>query len=257
MVDLNLNQVPVSLALRHEPIWASFCTYPLPAQARLAPCHLHGIYTQPFSAAPAGLAAAPLQVAQVPTPTQVAAAAAAAQAMIQQATITAQQQQRDVAAIAVANLTLEPPSAHHLDSHQAAAAAAAAAAASAASAPGVSAQAAHAHPHSHPHQMPPSHIHIASMSAAAAAATQHLHSTAAAAAAAAHVTQMSAAPQQIIISSERRTFPQHRRIPRFWPPNHGPHRHVLPPQSLAAHQAPVQIQTTAGIINPGFLLNFL
>jgi len=62
--------------------------------------------------------------------------------------------------------------------------------------------------------------------------------------------------QQILFSSDRRTFPPHRRIPRFWTANHG-HRHVLPPQSLAAHQAPVQIQATSGIINPGFLLNFL
>ncbi|XP_068155348.1 uncharacterized protein mura isoform X1 [Drosophila tropicalis] len=242
MVDLNLNQVPVSLALRQEPIWASFCTYPMPTQARLAPCHLHGVYT-PFPAPPPGLAAAPpMQVAhQVPTPTQMAAAAAAAQHMIAQATITAQQQQRDVAAIAVANLTpIEPPvTAHHLDGHHAAA-------------PGpVTAQP----PHPHAHQLAPG-IHIASMSAAAAAATHHLHSTAAAAAAAVQVSQM-AGPPQIIMSSERRTFPPHRRIPRFWTANHGQHRHVLPPQSLAAHQAPVQIQTTAGIINPGFLLNFL
>lgn len=63
MVDLNLNQVPVNLQLRpSEPFWASFCTYPIPAQARLAPCHLHGVYTQPFPAAPPpGLAAPPLQ----------------------------------------------------------------------------------------------------------------------------------------------------------------------------------------------------
>ncbi|SPP83597.1 blast:RING finger protein 44 [Drosophila guanche] len=254
MVDLNLNQVPVSLALRQEPFWASFCTYPMPAQARLAPCHLHGVYTQPFPAAPAGLAAAtPMQVTQVPTPTQMAAAAAAAQHMLAQATLTAQQQQRDVAAIAVANLTpIDPPGAHHMDGHHAA---------GAGPAPGPHAHPhahahAHTHAHAHPHQLPPG-IHITPISgAAAAAATHHLHSTAAAAAAAGQLSQMSAGPQQIIISSERRTFPPHRRIPRFWPANHG-HRHVLPPQSLAAHQAPVQIQTTAGIINPGFLLNFL
>ncbi|XP_022214453.2 E3 ubiquitin-protein ligase Arkadia isoform X3 [Drosophila obscura] len=251
MVDLNLNQVPVSLALRQEPFWASFCTYPMPAQARLAPCHLHGVYTQPFPAAPPGLAAAtPMQVTQVPTPTQMAAAAAAAQHMLAQATLTAQQQQRDVAAIAVANLTpIDPPGAHHMDGHHAA---------GAGQAPGPHAHPhAHAHAHPHPHQLPPG-IHITPISgaAAAAAASHHLHSTAAAAAAAGQLSQMSAGPQQIIISSERRTFPPHRRIPRFWPANHG-HRHVLPPQSLAAHQAPVQIQTTAGIINPGFLLNFL
>ncbi|KAH8295150.1 hypothetical protein KR018_008010 [Drosophila ironensis] len=251
MVDLNLNQVPVSLQLRpSEPIWASFCTYPIPAQARLAPC-LHGVYTQPFPAAPPpGLAAPPtLQVAPVPSQAQMAAAAAAAQQMIAQATLTAQQQQRDV--IAVANLgPIEAPGAHHLDAHH-----------GPGGGPGAGPHAhPHGHPHAHPHahQLPPG-IHITPLSgAAAAAATHHLHSTAAAAAAvAAQATaQMSTGPQQIIISSDRRTFPPHRRIPRFWPANHG-HRHVLPPQSLAAHQAPVQIQTTSGIINPGFLLNFL
>ncbi|KAH8318025.1 hypothetical protein KR074_000760, partial [Drosophila pseudoananassae] len=252
MVDLNLNQVPaVSLQLRpSEPIWASFCTYPIPAQARLAPC-LHGVYTQPFpTAPPPGLAAPPpLQVAPVPSQAQMAAAAAAAQQMIAQATLTAQQQQRDV--IAVANLgPIEAPGAHHLDGHHGPG--------------GGPAAGPHGHPHAHPHAHPHPHqiphgIHITPLSgAAAAAASHHLHSTAAAAAAvAAQATaQMSAGPQQIIISSDRRTFPPHRRIQRFWPANHG-HRHVLPPQSLAAHQAPVQIQTTSGIINPGFLLNFL
>lgn len=55
MVDIN--QVPVSLSLRHaEPVWASICTYPAqppPQQPRLAPCHLHSIYPQPFPAQPA------------------------------------------------------------------------------------------------------------------------------------------------------------------------------------------------------------
>lgn len=151
--------------------------------------------------------------------------------MISQATLTAQQQQRDVVAIATANLgPIEAPGAH---GHP------------------------HTHPHAHPHahQLPPG-IHITPLSgAAAAAATHHLHSTAAAAAAVAAGAQITTA-QQILFSSDRRTFPPHRRIPRFWTANHG-HRHVLPPQSLAAHQAPVQIQATSGIINPGFLLNFL
>ncbi|XP_036340865.1 RING finger protein 44 [Rhagoletis pomonella] len=63
-----------------------------------------------------------------------------------------------------------------------------------------------------------------------------------------------------VVTMMRRVFPPHRRITRFWPANHphGPHRHMLPPQALGPHQAtPVQIQTTTGIINPGFLLNFL
>ncbi|KNC28159.1 hypothetical protein FF38_04361 [Lucilia cuprina] len=265
MVDIN--QVPVSLSLRHaEPIWASICTYPAqPPQPRLAPCHLHSIYTQPFTAQAAcnshphaqfasnatgftAATSAPLQVAQAPQHLAAATAAAAQQqhqsqqaaALVAAATVAAanyqntthltQQQRSDAAAAAVASLSLDPASGHH---HH------------------------HAQGVATVPQLQATPIHLTSMSAAAAA--HHSHSIVAAAAAAAQVSQLSAAPQQIIISTERRTFPPHRRITRFWPANHphGPHRHVLPPQALGPHQAtPVQIQTT-GIINPGFLLNFL
>nr|XP_036233267.1 homeobox protein 5 isoform X4 [Bactrocera oleae] len=268
---LDINQVPVSLPLRHaEPIWASICTYPAPPpQARIAPCHLHGIYTQPFTAqacnthpsaqftqGPAGFAAtsgAPIQMPQ-PQQVQVSAAAAAQQQHTQQAAALmaaasvaaanyqhaqfTQQQRTEAAAAAaaaVAGLSLEQAGVHHLDAHQ-------------------GHQAAISTSPAHHNQLQATPIHITSMSAVAAAAAHHLRTTATAA------VQMSAAPQPILLSAERRVFPPHRRITRFWPSNHphGPHRHMLSPPTLAPHQAtPVQIQTTTGIINPGFLLNFL
>ncbi|XP_053959065.1 putative uncharacterized protein DDB_G0291608 isoform X2 [Anastrepha ludens] len=269
---LDINQVPVSLPLRHaEPIWASICTYPAPPpQARMAPCHLHGIYSQPFAApacnthpstqfppATAGFAAAagaPIQMSQPPQ-VQVNAAAAAQQQQTQQAAalmaaasvaaanyqhaahLTQQQRtEATAAAAAVAGLSLEQAGAHHLDAHQGHTAAVAT-------------------PPTHHNQLQATPIHITSMSAVAAAAAHHLRTTASAA-----VSQMSAAPQPILVSTERRVFPPHRRITRFWPAHHphAPHRPMLPPQALGPHQAtPVQIQTTTGIINPGFLLNFL
>ncbi|XP_028893638.1 ras guanine nucleotide exchange factor P isoform X2 [Zeugodacus cucurbitae] len=271
---LDINQVPVSLPLRHaEPIWASICTYPAPPpQARIAPCHLHGIYTQPFASQAcnthpsaqftqattsfAATAGTPIQMPQ-PQQVQVNAAAAAQQQHTQQAAALmaaasvaaanyqhaqfTQQQRTEAtaaaaaAAAAVAGLSLEQAGAHHLDPHQ-------------------GHQAAVPTPTAHHNQLQATPIHITSMSAVAAAAAHHLRTTATAAA------QMSAAPQPILLSAERRVFPPHRRITRFWPASHphGPHRHMLSPQTLGPHQAtPVQIQTTTGIINPGFLLNFL
>lgn len=200
MVDIN--HVPVSLPLRAEPLWASICTYPAPPPARLAPCHLHGIYTQPFTAqacnshphsqfaaAPAGFATAgaPIQVTQVSQAPQQVTVATAAHPQSHQAALVgaaaanyqqhlSQQQRTDVAAAAaVAGLSLEPTgAAHHLDGHGAATAAA------------------------HPAQLQATPIHLTSMSAAAVAA-HHYHS--AAVAAAAQVTQL-ATPQQIIISTD-------------------------------------------------------
>ncbi|XP_059219551.1 E3 ubiquitin-protein ligase RNF38 isoform X4 [Stomoxys calcitrans] len=250
MVDIN--QVPVSLSLRHaEPVWASICTYPAqpPQQPRLAPCHLHSIYPQPFTTQPAcnshphaqftsnaaGFSAGALQVT-TQAPQLMGMAAAAVAANYQNSTHLAQQQRSDAAAAAVASLSLDPGGGHHHHHHHT--------------------QSVTAVP-----QLQATPIHLTSMSAAAAA--HHSHSMAAAAAAAAQVSQLSAQPQPIIISAEflplqRRTFPPHRRITRFWTANHphGPHRHVLPPQTLGPQPTPVQIQTT-GIINPGFLLNFL
>uniref|UniRef100_A0A1I8NAP8 Uncharacterized protein n=1 Tax=Musca domestica TaxID=7370 RepID=A0A1I8NAP8_MUSDO len=266
MVDIN--QVPLSLSLRHaEPVWASICTtYPAqppppPQQPRLAPCHLHSIYPQTFPTQPAcnshphaqftnaaSFPAGTLQVAQTPQHLAAATAAVAQQqqsqaALVAAATVAAnyqnsthltQQQRSDAAAAAVASLSLDPAGTHHHHHHHS---------------QGVTAVP----------QLQATSIHLTSMSAAAAAAAaHHSHSMAAAAAAAAQVSQLSAQPQPIIISAERRTFPPHRRITRFWTANHphGPHRHVLPPQTLGPQPTPVQIQTT-GIINPGFLLNFL
>lgn len=57
----------------------------------------------------------------------------------------------------------------------------------------------------------------------------------------------------------RRTMPPQRRYARFhWPaPHPHAHRHTIQHQTLTPHQpASVQIQT-AGLINSGFLLNFL
>ncbi|XP_075145016.1 ring finger protein murashka isoform X2 [Haematobia irritans] len=248
MVDIN--QVPVSLSLRHaEPVWASICTYPAqppPQQPRLAPCHLHSIYPQPFATQPAcnshphaqftpnaaGFSAGALQVT-TQAPQLMGMAAAAVAANYQNSTHLTQQQRSDAAAAAVASLSLDPAGGHPHHHHT---------------------QSVTAVP-----QLQAAPIHLTSMSAAAA---HHTHSMAAAAAAA-QVSQLSAQPQPIIISAEvfplqRRAFPPHRRITRFWTANHphGPHRHVLPPQTLGPQPTPVQIQTT-GIINPGFLLNFL
>uniref|UniRef100_A0A1A9UN08 RING-type domain-containing protein n=1 Tax=Glossina austeni TaxID=7395 RepID=A0A1A9UN08_GLOAU len=264
---LDINQVPISLNLRRgEPIWASICNYPAqpPPQPRLAPCHLHSVYTRPFATqaacnshttqftsnagAFAAAAGAPLQITQT-APQQIAVAAAAAAAQQQQhqsqqaaalvaATVAAaanyQHQRTDAAAAAaVAGLSLDP--------HQSTTSAT---------------TAAHA-------QLQPTPITINSMTTTAASA-HHLHSAAAAAAEAAAAAAALSGPHQIIISAEvsfqRRTFPPHpRRITRFWPATH-PHnttRHVLSPPTLGPHQpAPLQIQAT-GVISPGFLLNFL
>ncbi|XP_037954438.1 uncharacterized protein DDB_G0292186 [Teleopsis dalmanni] len=265
MVDIN--QVPVSLPLRHaEPIWASICTYPAPPQPRLGPCHLHSIYTPSFASQPCNshphfnspqfaaastnfttAAGPPLQLQQaqqqaaavavaqqqqsqqtaaiVAAATAAATAAAAAANYQQHAAHLTQQQRTDAAAAAaVAGLSLEPTGAHHLDGvHQ-----------------GANTQAQQT-AHNQLHAAP---IHITPMSAAAAA---HLHSSAAAAAHAAQLSQFTAA----IISTERPPFAS-RRFARLWPPNHphAPHRQVLSQQGT-----PVQIST--GIINSGFLLNFL
>lgn len=57
----------------------------------------------------------------------------------------------------------------------------------------------------------------------------------------------------------RRTLATQRRYARFhWPaPHPHAHRHTVQHQAIGPHQpTPVQIQT-AGIINSGFLLNFL
>uniref|UniRef100_A0A1A9ZQN6 RING-type domain-containing protein n=1 Tax=Glossina pallidipes TaxID=7398 RepID=A0A1A9ZQN6_GLOPL len=112
---LDINQVPISLNLRRgEPIWASICNYPAqpPPQPRLAPCHLHSVYTRPFAT----------QAACNSHTTQFASnagafAAAAAHAQLQPTPIT------------INSMTTTAASAHHLHSAAAAAAEAAAAAA--------------------------------------------------------------------------------------------------------------------------------
>uniref|UniRef100_T1PAK4 Uncharacterized protein n=1 Tax=Musca domestica TaxID=7370 RepID=T1PAK4_MUSDO len=193
MVDIN--QVPLSLSLRHaEPVWASICTtYPAqppppPQQPRLAPCHLHSIYPQTFPTQPAcnshphaqftnaaSFPAGTLQVAQTPQHLAAATAAVAQQqqsqaALVAAATVAAnyqnsthltQQQRSDAAAAAVASLSLDPAGTHHHHHHHS---------------QGVTAVP----------QLQATSIHLTSMSAAAAAAAaHHSHSMAAAAAAAA------------------------------------------------------------------------
>lgn len=202
---LDINQVPISLNLRRgEPIWASICNYPAqpPPQPRLAPCHLHSVYTRPFATqaacnshttqftsnagAFAAAAGAPLQITQT-APQQIAVAAAAAAAQQQQhqsqqaaalvaATVAAaanyQHQRTDAAAAAaVAGLSLDP--------HQSTTSAT---------------TAAHA-------QLQPTPITINSMTTTAASA-HHLHSAAAAAAEAAAAAAALSGPHQIIISAE-------------------------------------------------------
>lgn len=232
---LDINQVPVSLPLRHtEPIWASICTYPAPPpQARIAPCHLHGIYTQPFAAqvcnthpsgqftqGPTSFAAsagAPIQMPQ-PQQVQVSAAAAAQQQHTQQAAtlmaaasvaaanyqhaqFTQQQRTEGTAAAAaaaavVAGLSLEQAGAHHLDAHQ-------------------GHQATLSTSPAHHNQLQATPIHITSMSAVAAAAAHHLRTTATAA------VQMSPTPQPILLSAE---------VSNFY--NYALHSELLNPKSI-------------------------
>lgn len=55
---VEMNQVPVSLPLRHEPIWtystgphisiSSLCSSH-PPPAHISPCQMHGMYSQPFA----------------------------------------------------------------------------------------------------------------------------------------------------------------------------------------------------------------
>lgn len=206
---VDINQVPVSLSLRHEPIWTystgphtSICAYPAPP--RLPPCQVHGVFSQPFA-----------QTCNI------------GGHHFGGYTSTAPQ------------LAVPPP---HQPNYQ----------------------------HAHITQQRPDTISLESLDHSGATSLHvspiaaHMHSS----------TQMAqvSPPQPIFIPTEnrpnqidllhrqgRRTMPPQRRYARFhWPaPHPHAHRHTIQHQTLTPHQpASVQIQT-AGLINSGFLLNFL
>lgn len=206
MVDIN--QVPVSLPLRHDPIWTystgphtSICAYPGPP--RLPHCQVHGVYSQPFA-----------QTCNIGGHNFGGFTSTAPQIAVPQPHPPNYQH---------AHIPQQRPEGISLDTldHTGA-----------------------------------SSIHVSPIAAA------HIHSS----------TQMAqvSPPQPIFFSTEnrpnqmdllhrqaRRTLATHRRYARFhWPaPHPHAHRHPIQHQTLG-QPTPVQIQTT-GIINSGFLLNFL
>lgn len=82
---MEMNQVPVSLPLRHEPIWtyssgphisiSPLCANhpPPPTAPHLQQCQVHGVYSQPFAQACGignhygGFASTPPQLTQMPS----------------------------------------------------------------------------------------------------------------------------------------------------------------------------------------------